>query len=231
MIDANETKRNKAIALRYKKPIVEGLNLYDINSNLYDINDACGDVRWFFEGDDDTLINALDGDSDEAYEFKMMFADLSAECERLQEDLGQLMWSDEMKEAFNLWFPAVDGGKMCGWDAYESDYMPLQDSFEQDLAYKEAKKKIMRMTKEQILDSGKLSFKIIRSYLGLTGRFDQLKAAMDILRDQNTGYLQMVKQIEQLYEAANKDNFYSWYGSMKEFDRLIDCMPQEAWIQ
>lgn len=59
---------------------------------------------------------------------------------------------------------------------------------------------------------------------------------MDILRDQNTGYLQMVKQIEDLYEKANKETHgFKWvYGKkplLKELNRLLDSMPQEAWIQ
>lgn len=232
MVDAEETRRRKAANLRYKKPIVKGLNLDDINNNLYDIQEECEGVRWYFEGDDDTLINALDGDDDEAFEFKMMFGDLCAECEQMQEELDEFIrWNDDMREAFNYWFPAIDGGEMIGWDAYEADYMPLDGGFEQGLAEKEARKRISRMTKEQILDTGKKSFRIIRSYLSLMSRYDQLKAAMDILRDQNTGYLQMVKRIEELYTKADADNFYSWKDRMKEFDHLVECMPQEAWIQ
>lgn len=232
MVDAEETRRRKAANLRYKKPIVKGLNFDDIQQNLYDIQEECETVRWYFEGDDETLINALDGDDDEAYEFKMMFGDLCAECEQMQEDLtNYFRWNDDAKEAFNGWFPAIDGGEMIGWDAYETDYMRIDGGFEQGLAEKEARKRISRMTKEQILDTAEISFRIIRSYLGLTSRYDQMKAAMDILRDQNTGYLQIVKRIEELYKKANEDDFYSWDGSMKEFERLLDCMPQEAWIQ
>ena len=54
---------------------------------------------------------------------------------------------------------------------------------------------------------------------------------MDILRDKNTGYLQMVRQIEEAYERANEVKFYEMYGSTKGFERLINNMPQEAWIQ
>ncbi len=230
-MSAEETRRRKAKNLRYKKPIVKDLNLDEINQNLYDIQEECEGVRWYFEGDNDTLINALDGNDDEAYEFKMMFGDLCAECEQMREDLKEVLWYDEQKEAFNGWFPAISGGKMIGWDAYESDYMPLDGGYEEKLAAKEARKRICRMTKEQILDTAELSFRVIRSYLGLMSRYDQLKAAMDILRDQNTGYLQMVKRIEELYEKANADDFYNWNDSLKEFDRLVNCMPQEAWIQ
>lgn len=54
---------------------------------------------------------------------------------------------------------------------------------------------------------------------------------MDILRDQNTGYLQMVKQIEEVYEKANNDDFREWEKSTRELDGILGNMPQEAWIQ
>ncbi len=84
MVDAEETKRQKAKQLRYKKPIVKDLNLWNIQEELGDIQEECENVHWYFDTDEDTLINALDGNEDEAYEFKMMFGDLCAECDQLR---------------------------------------------------------------------------------------------------------------------------------------------------
>ena len=77
-------KREKAKALRYKKPIAKNLNLEYIQQDLWDIQEECEEIRWYTDSEDgeDSLINALDGNEDEAYEFKMEFADLCAECER-----------------------------------------------------------------------------------------------------------------------------------------------------
>lgn len=91
MIDAEETKRRKAIQMRYKKPIVKNLNLDFIQQDLWDIMEECEEVRWYTDSEDgtDSLVSALAGDEDEAYEFKMAFADLCAECERMSEDLDE----------------------------------------------------------------------------------------------------------------------------------------------
>ena len=89
IIDADRAKRMKAKKLRYKKPIVKELNLMTIEMELSDIQEACEDVRWYFDSDDDSLLNALDGDQDEEYEFKMMFGDLCAECDQLIIDLHE----------------------------------------------------------------------------------------------------------------------------------------------
>ena len=67
-----------------------------------------------------------------------------------------------------------------------------------------------------------------------SGSFSYEQAIADTVTDclLYTSYLQIVKRIEELYEKANADGFYSWGGSsMKEFDRLVSNMPQEAWIQ
>lgn len=71
-----------------------------------------------------------------------------------------------------------------------------------------------------------------QSYIGLRNRYDSMKAAIDILRDQNTGVLQVIREIEKLYEATNeKQGFYAEYSEeWKEFDRYTDALPQEAWI-
>ena len=87
------------------------------------------------------------------------------------------------------------------------------------------------MRKDDLIEAALHCFKIYHAYMGLEYRYDCLKAAMDILRDKNTGYLQMVRQIEEAYERANEVKFYEMYGSTKDFERLIKNMPQEAWIQ
>lgn len=232
MIDAEETKRQKARQMRYKKPIVRDLNLFSIKEKLSDIRGACEDVRWYFE-DDDTLINALDGDEDEAYEFKMMFGDLCSECEQLRWDLEE----EFLPECFDQFFVAAgageDFGGLLGYDSYQGDYFGLTCT---DRAAEEQSRKILKQyTKDNLIEAARQCFRVYQSFVALTYRYDCLKASMDILRDQNTCYLQMVKQIEELYDNAEKDTIgfkYPTYG--KEVDKLdmfLEKLPQEAWIQ
>lgn len=229
MVTSNETKQYKARQLRYRKAIVKDINLDSIQEDLYEITSECDNVKWYFESDDDTLINALDGDEDEAYEFKMMFADLCAECEQMQEDIQ----NEYIPECFNDFFVAIgsgaSGGGLLGWDTYEQDYFGIE--VVESVAEQESVKRLMRYTKEQIIESAHICFKVLYAYLGIKHRYDCLKAALDILRDENTGYLQLVKRLEEVYEKANEDGFYSWYESTKELDRLTRNMPDMVWIQ
>lgn len=90
---AAEMKAYKAKQLRYKKPIVRGLNVDTIQSELWDMISACEDIHWY-DNDEESLVNALNGDEDEAYEFKMAFSDLEAELEQFQEQSGDMSRGD-----------------------------------------------------------------------------------------------------------------------------------------
>ena len=229
MVNKEETKKIKAQNLRYKKPIAKNLNLDAITQDLWNMQEVCEEIRWYTDSEDggDSLINALSGDEDEAYEFKMAFADLCAECERMLEDL-QEEW---VPECFDIFFVAVGAGDLLGWDSYEGDYFGIS-SYESNLAEKDSKGKLKRMTKDELIDASRQCFIVYQAYIGLRNRYDSLKASIDILRDQNTGVLQTVKEIEKLYDAAQEKqgNYAEYSKEWEEFDRYADAMPQEAWI-
>ena len=232
MTSVEQEKINKAKQLRYKKPIVKNLNLESITQDLWEIQEACEEVHWYTDSEDgeDTLINALAGDEDEAYEFKMAFADLCAECERMFEDI-QEEW---IPECFDIFFVSAGAGETNGgllvFDEWEQDYYGLSctESFAED----EAKRKLKQMTKDELIAATRQCFKVYSAYIGLRNRYDSLKAAIDILRDQNTGYLQVVKEIERLYEAASEQEgrFAEYSKEWKEYERYTDALPPEAWI-
>lgn len=232
MINADETKVQKAKALRYKKPIVKNLNLEYINQDLWNIEEACEEVHWFTDSDDgeETLINALCGDEDEAYEFKMAFADLCAECEMMFNDLNE----EWVPDCFDIFFVAAGAGDeyggLLGYDEWEHDYFGIGgvDSYAED----EAKKKLKQMTKDELIAAARQCFKVYHAYIGLRNRYDSLKAAIDILRDENTGIIQVVKKIEELYEEAQKQQgrYAKYSKEWQEFERYTDALPQEAWI-
>lgn len=229
MVNAEETKREKARQLRYKKPIVKNLNLWSIQEELSDIQGECENVCWYYDTDEDTLINALDGDEDEAYEFKMMFADLCAECDQMQSDLNE----EWVPECFDKFFVAVgageDFGGLLGYDSYEQDYFGISctDAWAED----ESKKALKRMTKDELIGAARQCFRVYQSFVALRHRYDCLKSAMDILRDQNTGYLQMVKRIEDVYEKAEKESLGFRYNGTRELDEILNNLPREAWVQ
>ena len=43
--------------------------------------------------------------------------------------------------------------------------------------------------------------------------------------------LQIIKEIDQAYEKAADVGFYSWYEEVQVFDRLLEALPDRAWIE
>ena len=235
MTNAEDTKREKAKKLRYKKPIARGLNLMTIKGKLYDIQEECEEVHWFWDTDEETLINALDGNEDEAYEFKMMFSDLCGEIENMLCDMNE----EWVPKCFDIFFVAAGAGDeyggLMGYDAYEQDYFRL-NSYDILDAEDESSKTLKRLTKDELIAASRQCFRIFQSYISLTYRYDCLKATMDILKDKNTGYLEQTKRLNDLYDIVDEktDGFKYLWNAQKELKILEDIfnsMPQEAWIQ
>ncbi|MDE7298401.1 MAG: hypothetical protein K2N94_06170, partial [Lachnospiraceae bacterium] len=136
-----------------------------------------------------------------------------AECEQMSEDLEQV-W---IPDCFDRFFVAVG----------------LESSYLENVAEKESKKQLKALTKDDLIAAARQCFRVYQSFLALRHRYDCLKASIDILRDQNTGYLQMVKQIEEVYDRADRESQgfrYNYGKEVQELNRLVCSMPQEAWI-
>lgn len=176
-----EMRREKARKMRYKKPIAKSLNLEQIRSDLYDIQSDATELSW--TEDDEALVAALDGDTDEAWEFRMAFSDLVADAERMESDLDE-SW---VPECFDTFFPAVGTrGGYLGFDEYEGDYYGLEP-WEDDYAERCARDKLMQMRKADIFDAAGACLRIAQQYMALMYRYDCLRASIDILKNQNEG--------------------------------------------
>ena len=227
-----DSKRaEKAKQLRYKKPIVRDLNLYRIQSELGDMMEVCESIHWY-DNDQESLVNALDGDGDEAFEFKMAFSDLEADLEQFQNDLD----AEYVTDYFDIFFAAVGAryaGGYLGYDSYEGDYYGIVP-YEYAWAEEEAAKKIMTLTKKQILEAAGQCLKIAYAYIGIRHRYDSLEAALDILRGENMERIKIVKAIEEQYLIADRSsNGFQWKynAEVVKLDDMLREVPNEYWIQ
>ncbi len=230
-MDTEDQKAFKAKQLRYKKPVARDLNLVRIQDELWDMIAACEDIHWY-DNDQESLVNALDGDEDEAYEFKMAFSDLEADLEQFQEDLN----SAYVPDCFDLFFPAAKArfaGGYLGYDQYEGDYYGLEP-YEYSFAEEAAAKRLTALTKKELLEAAGACMKIFSQYTALRYRYDCMEAAIEILRGENMERIKVAKGIEEQYQIAEKasDGFTYRYGEeILKLDRMLHQVPQEYWIQ
>lgn len=227
-----DLRQQKAKALRYKKPLMRDMSLDAIRSAIWEMQDVVGDVQWFVQ-DETNLVNALDGDEDEAWAFRFAFSDLAAGLERFESDLRE----EWVPECFDELFPAVcrpnEFGGMLGFDDYEQDYYGL-GRWEAESAQREAEKRICRMTKKEILEAVGQCLHIYASYTALRYRYDCLEASLEIIRGQNLEHLKLIKAIDEQYGIAEEESSGFRYGfgkAIQVLDEMLDQVPQEYWIQ
>ena len=221
--------RLKAMNLRYKKPALLSIGWNELNDALYNIEEACSDVHWYLRGEnEENLVAALDGDEDEAYEFKMAFADIEAKCDTLRSAIEELGW--DASDYFDDCTVALLGRthRLVGYDTYEEDYYALT-SYESDLAETEVGKRLMKFTKADLIGKIGQCMRITLAYIDLRQQYDYLQSALDVLRGENQSILKIIKEVDAAYneiftEISNSD-------SERTFERLVCDLPDRVWIE
>ena len=223
--------QEKARNLRYKRPMLSNMGWEQISAELDEIEEACGTVHYFVNDENDTLLAALDGDEEEEFEFRMTFSDIEGKCDMLRNAIAEVEYGDDeyFEDFFNTCTTALIGNRyeVLGYDTYEEDYYSLC-RYEADLATTEAGKRLMRMTKAEMIAAIGQCVGILLSFVDLRLQYDSISAAMAILRQENTTILQTVKEIEKAYERAEENR--SW-KSDKEFESLLKALPDKAWVE
>lgn len=233
----NGAKAERTRSLRCKRHALASLGYAALIDELYTIRDECADIHWWVgEDEDDTLLNALAGDSDDVSEFRMAFADLEGEADELYDAIQE--WHSWDEEEFGKTYDDCTVGLIgnCfktvdffGGDISE-DYTELTAP-QAELAKTEAGKRLMRLTKAQMLDNIGQCLRVLLAFLNVRQKYDYLKATFDILRDQNGAMLRIVREIDEAYTAADEAGWYDWKDAVKKFDRLLGELPERCWVE
>lgn len=230
-MSAKKERAQKAKQLRYKKAMVNGLSYWQIRNSLEDMTEECDDVSYWTGGDLETLIDALDGDCEDAQQFQFDFAQLSSDMARMWEDLQEI---DEPERFDDILVVSGIGNKpgyeVLGYDVVEEDYFGI-NPFQYEWAESESKKRLERLTKRQLMEQMAQTLCIVLSFSALQSRYQDLKAAMDILRAQNKEYLDGVKKLNELYDNIPwDDRFVEYSKEMDILNAIIERLPQEAFL-
>ena len=226
-----DSKAKRSAALRYKRPALASLGYDALMEELYSIREACDAIHWYMGQGDETILNALEGDEEAEWEFRMAFADLEAKTEELEEAV--LEWDGEsFQRDYNDCTVALIGNRYntIGFDTLEEDYLALSH-YQQELAHTEAGKRLARRTKADMIAVIGQCVWILTAFLDLRQQYDYLRATFDILRDENTSLLNQVKEIDAAYEAASAAGFQPHRSAVRQFDHLLAALPDRAWVE
>lgn len=206
----------KAKNLRFKKPALADMGFYNIIDELCNITDDCEGMQYIVN-DEDALEEVLD--EEEIWEFKMQFAELSSEAYKLSAEINDAYC---IEEYFDMCTTGIIGNRfaLVGFDDYEEDYFSLC-SYESMLATDEVKKKLLRLTKSELLAKIGQCVGILLSFHNVKQKFDNLSSVFDIMRGKNYTMLETIKAIEQAYE--DKD--------ISKLEELTRYIPERFWIE
>jgi predicted nuclease with TOPRIM domain len=197
-----------------------------IEEELESIAEECSEYEEHIM-EDETLLDAFDGDRDSLYELRFMFSDLSARCSSLHEALR----STYVTSHFNDLFVGIVGNKyhIVGYDSFEEDYFSLTD-FGAELAQNESAKRLMKLTKETMISVCGQCFGVAISLLDIRHTFECLESALELLRGNRAALLSGVREIEAAYEAAEQRDFKYNSEADRHFDELLWRLPDRVWI-
>lgn len=226
-----EARRNRAVQLRYKKAMVNGLTFWQIRNSLEEMNEACDDVIYWMDSDEQTLIDALEGDGEDADRFKIDFSQLSADIDRMYDDMLQIDEPDRFDDIMVVsGIGDSPGYEILGYDIVEKDYFGI-NPFLHEYAKEESVKRLERLTKKELLNTMRQVMCIVFAYQGIQSRYQDLKSAIDILRGKNKEYLEGVKKINELYDSIDwSDRWVEYSEGYEALDRIFEKLPQEAWL-
>lgn len=228
-----DARARRARALRYKRAALDSLGFEFMWNELEEMRESLDTIHWWTDQDEEMLINVLDGDTDDVWEFKMMFADLENKADQLFNILLDMCRHEEnFGRTFDDCTVALVGNRYrtVGFDFVEEDYFALT-SYEGELAQTEAGKRLMRRTKPEIIAIIGQCLGILIAYLDLRQQYDYLKATFDVLVDENTSILQQIKEIETVYQEVAEAGWNKNYEAEKRLDRLVAAMPDRAWLE
>lgn len=227
-----EQARKRAEALRYKRAALDSLGWYTITSELQDIIDACEDIRWI-EDSSDVTQDVLYGDEDDGCGYQMDFAQLAGDAERLQSALYDAFGeeSEDGNTAFDDCTVALLGNRFncIGYDSIENDYFGLT-RYESNLAQTESAKRVMRMTKAEMLSTIGQNIGLILAFYDLRQRFDYAKAALATATEHNMDTLRAVKSIEEAYQEWAADGCRVYCDSADRLERKANDLPDVFWV-
>ena len=231
------SKAEQCRNLMYKRAIVEELNLFEIQNCLTDMTEACSNIHYAFD-DDETLINAFDGNEDEAHEFIMTFTDLDVEIERLYESFEEMYgYRDDPEKEFNDVTVALIGEwfRILGFDSYREDFFGFESHYLEGISVEESQKRIMRKTKKDMLDKIGKTMAFLIKYIDVKSRYEYMKAAVDIFQNENIAVYSTIKNIndkyKELFDKNGKLDRWEKEKQIREFDKIVEGLPEKYWVE
>jgi len=246
------SKRERAIMMRRKRPALKAMGYADMCRELWEISDEGSDVVFYLDQDEDNekLLESLGGDMSELEEYKIGLSELADDARMLIDQLRELNGPEREPEdepedgstdgpeadSFQVNYDDCtvaligDRVRLTGYDHYENDYLSLCD-YDSELAFTDAGKRLMRLTKKDMLSRIGQCMGIFMAFLDVRERYDYLRAAIDAVMEEKRAVNKLMLDIFELHEKAEKVEFDINYEETQKFNQLLDRIPERMWVE
>ena len=202
----------------YKKSCLAASLSYDNITDWLDEISNNGDMY----GYEDTSIEGYYND------YKELFDELSAGAWGMYEQLTEYDYYSECDNFREIWDDMTvnllgDLFTVYGWDAAELDYFKLT-SFEEELAVQECEKRLMRLTKQQLIRYFRKVLMTIVMFYDIKAAHDCLTSIVETLDEKGALLEQKNERINELYADLTGK-------SGEAFDAEIAHLPPRMWVE
>ena len=194
----------------WKKSMLKGLDYSNIVRRLYEITDN-GDPFGY--------------DTEESgyyQEYKEQFDDLSYGAYRLVEALEEYDVSDNWDDMTVALLGYQE--EVLGYDAVEANYHHMADPYCEDLAVREAEKRIARLTKSELIRTFRTVMSTLVMFFDIKSAHDCLTSIVQELDEHSIILTQKNDEINRLYKDLTGKN-------EDQFDAIIERLPQRMWVE
>lgn len=184
-------------------------------------------TTWLEEISENGDMYGYDYANEEGYynDYKDEFDELSAGAWALYEQLME----DEVGGLREIWDDMTVGllgdlYTVYGFDTAELDYFRLSDGYEEELAQREAVKRLERMTKADLIKGFSKVLMLIVMFFDIKASHDCLVSIVEELDEKGALLEQKNEQINRLYHDLTGK-------SDSQFDEIIRNLPQRMWVE
>lgn len=195
------------------------MDLASVRAALYEIAEN-GDAYGYEYG----------GEAGYYAEYKDQFDELAAQAGMLQDAIDaaiseKYMDEYELEEQWNDITVAMLGElyTVLGFDCVEMDYYGILAP-EEEWAQEEARKRLERLTKAQLLDRFAFVWKVLILFYDLKASHDCLVAIVEELDEKGALLERKNDAIDRIYEDITGK-------SGEEFDAMLRTIPQRMWVE
>lgn len=155
-------------------------------------------------------------------DYKDQFDELSVGAYSLLEALGEY----DIEENWDDMTVTLLGyrEKVLGYDAAEADYFYMADPYCEDLAVREAEKRLMRLTKSELIRIFRRVMSTLVMFFDIKAAHDCLTSIVQELDEHSAVFAQKDAEINRLYKDLTGRN-------AEQFDAIVDNLPQRMWVE